>query len=73
VVKAFNNIYFEHLLALARPTGAPDRSALPIAGDDLEAKASVTELLDALGYDVVDAGSLAEGWRFQRGSRPKYL
>jgi predicted dinucleotide-binding enzyme len=66
VVKAFNNIYFKHLLSLARPTRAPDRSALPIAGDDAEAKATVTAFLDALGYDAVDAGPLAEGWRFQR-------
>jgi len=66
VVKAFNNIFFKHLLALARPAGAVDRSALAIAGDDADAKATVTALLDALGYDAVDAGPLAEGWRYQR-------
>ncbi|WP_442933964.1 NADPH-dependent F420 reductase [Micromonospora sp. CPCC 206171] len=66
VVKAFNNIYFAHLRALARPAGAADRSALPIAGDDADAKAAVTAFLDSLGYDAVDVGPLAEGWRFQR-------
>lgn len=66
VVKVFNNIYWEHLLTLARPAGAADRSALAIAGDDTGAKAAVTELLGTLGYDTVDAGPLAEGWRFQR-------
>jgi predicted dinucleotide-binding enzyme len=66
VVKGFNNIYFKHLLSLARPAGAADRSALAIAGDDAEAKARVTAFLDSLGYDTVDAGPLAEGWRFQR-------
>ncbi|MDQ1246735.1 MAG: oxidoreductase [Actinomycetota bacterium] len=66
VVKAFNNIFFLHLAALARPTGAPDRSALAIAGDDDAAKARVTELLDEIGYDTVDLGPLAEGWRTQR-------
>ncbi len=66
VVKAFNNIYFKHLLTLARPAGAPDRSALAIAGDDPGAKATVTAFLDAIGYDTVDAGPLAEGWRYQR-------
>jgi predicted dinucleotide-binding enzyme len=71
VVKAFNNIYFKHLLALARPAGAPDRSALPIAGDDPAAKATVTAFLDALGYDAVDAGPLAEGRRFERDT-PAY-
>ena len=65
VVKAFSNIYFVHLLALARGSGAPDRSALPIAGDDVEAKAAVSGFLDRIGYDTVDAGVLAEGWRFQ--------
>jgi 8-hydroxy-5-deazaflavin:NADPH oxidoreductase len=65
VVKAFNNIYFRHLASLARPAGAADRSALPNAGDDAGAKAAVTAFLDAIGYDAVDAGRLAEGWRFQ--------
>ncbi|GLW66862.1 NADP oxidoreductase [Actinomadura rubrobrunea] len=66
VVKGFNNIYFKHLLALARPAGSPDRTALPIAGDDGAAKAAVTEFFDRIGYDAVDVGPLAEGWRFQR-------
>ncbi|HLL69751.1 MAG TPA: NADPH-dependent F420 reductase [Micromonosporaceae bacterium] len=65
LVKLFNNIASGHLLELARPAGAPDRSALPIAGDDTDAKASVVRFLDAIGYDAVDAGPLAEGWRFQ--------
>jgi 8-hydroxy-5-deazaflavin:NADPH oxidoreductase len=65
VVKGFNNIYYKHLLALARPAGAADRSALPIAGDDPDAKAAASAFLDAIGYDAVDAGALAEGWRFQ--------
>ena len=68
VVKAFNNIYFEHLLSLARPAGASDRSALPIAGDSEEAKAQATVVLDKLGYDVVDVGSLADGWRVEPGT-----
>lgn len=66
VVKAFNNIYFQHLLGLARPAGSEDRSALAVAGDDDAAKKAVADLLDDLGYDTVDAGPLAEGWRFQR-------
>ncbi|WNV87256.1 NAD(P)-binding domain-containing protein [Umezawaea sp. Da 62-37] len=66
VVKAFNNIYYRHLGSLARPSGSADRSALAIAGDDAAAKATVTALFDDLGYDTVDAGPLAEGWRFER-------
>ncbi len=65
VVKAFNNIYFEHLAALARPSGDSERSALTIAGNDPDAKATVTGLLDEIGYDAVDLGPLAEGWRVQ--------
>ncbi len=42
------------------------RSALAVAGDDAAAKKAVADLLDDLGYDTVDAGALAEGWRFQR-------
>jgi predicted dinucleotide-binding enzyme len=63
VVKAFNNISSNHLLSLARPAGAADRSFLPIAGDSVAAKAALTEFLDSIGYSVVDTGSLAESWR----------
>ncbi|MEP7765587.1 NAD(P)-binding domain-containing protein [Sanguibacter sp. 25GB23B1] len=66
VVKAFNNIVYQHLGRLARPAGAPDRSTLAIAGDEPDAKRIVTDLLDSIGYDTLDAGPLAEGWRFQR-------
>lgn len=71
VVKVFNNIYYAHLLGLARPSGSADRSALPIAGDDASAKAAVTEFLDAIGYDALDAGTLADSWRFEPGA-PAY-
>jgi 8-hydroxy-5-deazaflavin:NADPH oxidoreductase len=64
----FNNIYFRHLASLARPSGAADRSALPIAGDDAAAKAAVTAYLDSIGYDAVDDGSLADSWRQQPGA-----
>lgn len=63
VVKAFNNIMFKHLGSLPRPSGASDRSALPIASDDIGAKNQATAFLDAIGYDTVDAGPLAEGGR----------
>jgi 8-hydroxy-5-deazaflavin:NADPH oxidoreductase len=66
VVKAFNNIFFGHLAAEGRPAGTPGRRALAVAGDDAAAKGVVTALIDELGFDVVDAGQLAEGWRFQR-------
>lgn len=65
VVKAFNNIVFGALATLGRPVGAADRTALPIAGDNATAKTAVVDFLDSIGYDAVDAGPLAEGWRFQ--------
>jgi predicted dinucleotide-binding enzyme len=68
VVKAFNNIYAQHLLDRGRPAGAPGRIALPVAGDDVKAKAIVIRLLDELGFDGVDAGTLDESWRQQPGT-----
>ncbi|MEV6306527.1 NADPH-dependent F420 reductase [Actinoplanes sp. NPDC051861] len=72
VVKGFNNIWAGHLGALGRPSGAADRSALPIAGDDADAKKVVTELFDSIGYDAVDIGPLAENRRTQRDT-PVYV
>lgn len=68
VVKAFNNIRAQHLMDLGRPAGAPDRIALPVAGDDEGAKAVVMRLIDALGFDAIDAGGLDESWRQQPGT-----
>ncbi|WP_033345844.1 NADPH-dependent F420 reductase [Catenuloplanes japonicus] len=68
LVKAFNNIFVKHLLSLARPSGAPDRSFVPIAGDSAPARATVTAFIDSLGYGVVDAGRLADGWRQSTGT-----
>ena len=66
VVKAFNHIYAAQLTTDGLPAGAKNRRALVIAGNDREAKASVTHLLDQFGFDTVDAGPLSEGWRIQR-------
>lgn len=71
IVKAFNAIIMNELETDGRPAGTPGRRALPIAGDDAEGKAIVTSLIDSFGFDVVDAGPLSEGWRFQRDT-PAY-
>lgn len=68
VVKTFNNIHAAHLLRLGRPAGSPGRIALPVAGDDSNAKATVIKLLDELGFDGVDAGTLDESWKQQPGT-----
>jgi hypothetical protein len=68
VIKAFNNMYAEHQMNRGRPAGAPDRIALPVAGDDDTAKAVIIQLVDELGFDPVDAGGLDESWRQQPGT-----
>ena len=68
VVKAFNTIQWSHLLEGGRPAGDPERIALPVAGDDAAAKQRVLELVDALGFDPVDAGPLDESWRQEPGA-----
>lgn len=68
VIKAFNTIYAQSLGDNGRPAGDPGRVALPVAGDDAADKAVVMELVDALGFDPVDAGGLDESWRQQPGT-----
>lgn len=68
VIKVFNNIYAKHLLELGRPAGTSGRIALPVSGDDAAAKSVVLALVDELGFDAVDVGSLDESWRQQPGS-----
>jgi predicted dinucleotide-binding enzyme len=65
LVKAFNNILAHHIPQLARPSGAPDRTALPLAGNDADAKQEAAALIDRLGFDTFDAGPLEESWRFE--------
>jgi len=68
VVKAFNNIYARRLLEGGRPQGSPERIALPVAGDDPEAKALVMQLIDQIGFDPIDGGKLDDSWRQQPGT-----
>jgi predicted dinucleotide-binding enzyme len=68
VVKVFNNILADHLEKLGQPVGASDRIGLPVAGDEPAAKQKVMALVDELGFDAVDNGSLHESWRQQPGT-----
>ncbi len=68
VVKAFNNIYAQHLRDRGQPPGSPGRIALPVAGDDQATKSTVMGLVDEVGFDPVDAGPLQESWRQQPGT-----
>ena len=68
VIKAFNNIFFQSLLEKGLPKGTPGRVALPIAGDPPEHRAKVLKLVEELGFDGIDAGSIADSWRQQPGT-----
>jgi len=68
VIKAYNSILAASLANKGRPKGTAGRIALPVAGDDPRAKAIVIGLLEATGFDGVDAGTLAESWQFQPGT-----
>ncbi len=72
VVKAFNMIYAKSLAELGKPTGEAGRLAIAIAGNDQRAKATVIGLIDEIGFDAVDAGSLEDSWRQQPGT-PVYV
>jgi predicted dinucleotide-binding enzyme len=71
VIKAFNNIYAQSLASKAVPAGTENRIALSIAGDDVQEKKTVMDLIDQIGFDGIDAGSLSESWRQQPGT-PAY-
>ena len=65
VVKGLHNLSWIHMESNARPVGHADRTTLPIAGDDHAAKEAVASFIEAIGYNVGDAGSLAESWRIE--------
>ncbi|MFJ1927597.1 MULTISPECIES: NADPH-dependent F420 reductase [unclassified Streptomyces] len=68
VIKAFNGTYAQDIITRGLPAGTAGRQALPVAGDDVAAKAVVRELIDELGFDTVDAGGLDTSWRQQPGT-----
>src|SRR6266496_6324580 len=67
LVKAFNTIYFKHLASHGRTDlPIPERHVIFLAGDDAEAKAAVSRLIEEIGFAPMDTGSLAEGGRRQQ-------
>lgn len=72
VVKAFNHIGARELTSQSLPAGSPERRALIVAGDDAGARERVAALIDQFGFDPIDIGELAEGWRAQRDT-PAYV
>lgn len=68
LVKGLHNLSWIHMQSNAAPVGDTARTTLPIAGDDAGAKQAVGRFLEAIGFDVIDAGSLAESWRIEPGT-----
>ncbi|OKI23780.1 NADP oxidoreductase [Nocardiopsis sp. TSRI0078] len=63
IVKAFNNIVAHHIPSLTRPADAADRSGMAVFGDSEDAKVLISSVVAGMGFDPVDAGTLAESWR----------
>ena len=68
LVKSFNHIGYHEMEPDAAAAGTEGRRALAVAGNDLVAKNQVAEFIDALGFDVVDAGDLAAGKNYEPGT-----
>ena len=68
VVKAFNHMGYHDLDEGARPAEDPDRKAIAIVGDHADDLAIVASIVDAVGFDGVIAGRLADGIRLEPGS-----
>jgi predicted dinucleotide-binding enzyme len=70
VVKAFNTMVWSTLRDGGKPGARDERLALFIAGDDPDAKAEVTSLIEEIGFAAVDTGGLADGGRRQQMGSP---
>lgn len=71
MIKAFNAVLAHTLAEKGLPRGSAGRIAVPMAGNDQRGKRVAQELVDATGFDPVDAGDLANSWRQQPGT-PTY-
>ncbi len=71
VIKAFNALLAETLANGGKAEGTAGRIAIPVAGDDANAKAIVRDLVNETGFDALDAGDLAGSWRQHPGT-PAY-
>lgn len=68
VVKTLNHIGYHEIEDDARRASTDGRRALAVAGDDADAVAAATELVERLGFEPVPAGPLAVGVAFEAGT-----
>ncbi|MGO1058601.1 NADPH-dependent F420 reductase [Planococcus sp. FY231025] len=71
VIKAFSNQLAYTLENKGTPEGTAGRIAMAIAGDDPAQKQLMIDVVNELGFDAVDGGSLSDSWREQPGT-PAY-
>lgn len=71
IIKAFNNLLAYTLENEGTPEGTSGRIAMAIAGNDVSQKQILMDVVNQLGFDTVDSGSLSDSWRQQPGT-PAY-
>ncbi|WP_289890895.1 NADPH-dependent F420 reductase [Virgibacillus pantothenticus] len=67
-IKAFNNLLAYTLENEGTPEGTIGRIAIAIAGNDVSQKQIIMDVVNQLGFDTVDGGSLSDSWRQQPGT-----
>ena len=72
IVKAFNTLEAGTLEDDNRVSGDHRRLVVFAASDDDLAKRQVMELIDEVGFDPIDTGTLSEGGRLQQPGSPIY-
>lgn len=68
VIKVFNSILATSLRDFAKASGNQDRIALAVSGDNQHSKELVFKMVDELGFDSFDIGSIYDSWKQQPGS-----
>jgi predicted dinucleotide-binding enzyme len=65
IVKTLNHVAYSEIEEHSLPSAHPERRAIALAGDDIDAKEQVEHFINALGFDAIDLGSLKQGSKFQ--------
>jgi 8-hydroxy-5-deazaflavin:NADPH oxidoreductase len=71
IIKAFNNLLAYTLVNEGTSQDSNGRIAMAVAGNGQSQKQVVMDVVNELGFDAVDSGSLSDSWRQQPGT-PAY-